>query len=943
MPSAAGAHELLEREHELAELVAACRAALEGRGTLVVVEGVAGIGKTALLDEVWLSGAAEAFTLLRASGAELERELAFGVVRQLFERAVHELPVDARRDVFAGAAALAAPVLLEPNPRPAPEAVHAALHGLYWLAAELAARRPLALLVDDGHWADVASLRWLAYLGRRLDGVPLVAIVARRVAEPGVDSVALDEGSPAPAATVVRPQPLGEASVARLLEASYGRKPAGEFARACAAATGGNPFLLHELMTSLVSDGIEPDVSSAAAVAGIAPASIARAVLIRLVRLGGEAVAVAEAAATLATDARLDRVAALAGVPAERAAALADKLAAAGILEPGDALAFCHPILRAAVHGQTPAQRRGLAHLGAAELLLDGGLGPERAASHLLVAPSAGREWVVETLRRAAATALGRGAPDASVTLLRRAIDEGDGEVAETLIELSAAEFTVQHPAAIQHALAARAAATTPALRAQAGLAAARALIPLGRYDEVLDVLRAVEVEAERLDAVSRQAVRAEALVLSSWYRGVTGLAEPLAAIGVDDLRGDTPAERLLLSLRTMEVASHGRSRSETLALARRAAKAADPLDAFEENTVLITARVLGIADAVDEGEALLTALLDGGRRRGAVLTVLGASTIRAELLFRVGRLVDAESDAREALRLATEYGLSAFAVGALAVSVEVLLDRAAPGRAAEQLASLDEPDVPFGYVGNMIAFARGCAAAATGDVDTAAAQLEACGAGRTAWGEINPASSPWRSRLALVLAALGRLEEASQLADEELRLARRFGADRASGIALRACALLRSGDEQVEGLREAANTLARSPARLEHARTLLDLGAALRRTGHRSEAREVLARALDGCQACGALELAVRARAELRTAGARPRRDRLTGPHALTAAERRVVELAAGGMTNRQVAQALFLTTKTVESHLGHAYPKLGITRRAELEAVLHTAARHG
>jgi DNA-binding CsgD family transcriptional regulator len=242
-----------------------------------------------------------------------------------------------------------------------------------------------------------------------------------------------------------------------------------------------------------------------------------------------------------------------------------------------------------------------------------------------------------------------------------------------------------------------------------------------------------------------------------------------------------------------------------------------------------------------------------------------------------------------------------------------------------------------------MVHFARGCVAAAAGDTCAAAAHLEACGRARTAWGELNPASGPWRSQLALVLAALGRSAEALQLADEELRLARRFGADRATGIALRARALLGTGEEQVKGMRESVRTLAGSPARLEHARALFDLGAALRRTGHRSEAREVLAEALDGCEACGAHELARRARAELRTAGARPRRDRLTGPDALTAAERRVADLAAGGLTNRQIAQALFLTTKTVETHLSHAYPKLGIRGRTDLKAALHLQVQNG
>lgn len=174
------------------------------------------------------------------------------------------------------------------------------------------------------------------------------------------------------------------------------------------------------------------------------------------------------------------------------------------------------------------------------------------------------------------------------------------------------------------------------------------------------------------------------------------------------------------------------------------------------------------------------------------------------------------------------------------------------------------------------------------------------------------------------------------RLVEEELELAERFGAPRAIGIALRARALLRRGDAAVAGLRDAVQTLADSPARLEHARALVDLGAALRRSSRRQEARAALAAGLDASDRCGARRLSMRARAELVAAGARPRRERLSGPESLTARERRVAQMAADGLTNRQLAQALFVTTKTVEMHLGHVYGKLGIRRRTELAGAL-------
>ena len=179
-------------------------------------------------------------------------------------------------------------------------------------------------------------------------------------------------------------------------------------------------------------------------------------------------------------------------------------------------------------------------------------------------------------------------------------------------------------------------------------------------------------------------------------------------------------------------------------------------------------------------------------------------------------------------------------------------------------------------------------------------------------------------------------MTEAVRLADEELARARAWGAPRAIGIALRARGLV-AGD--LESLREAVAVLEDSRARLELARALVDLGAALRRGNRRSEARDVLRRGLELAHRLGAAPLEATAQAELQATGARPRRLVLSGVDSLTPSERRVAELAAGGMTNRDIAQSLFVTPKTVEVHLSSVYRKLGIASRAQLEPALATA----
>jgi DNA-binding CsgD family transcriptional regulator len=187
---------------------------------------------------------------------------------------------------------------------------------------------------------------------------------------------------------------------------------------------------------------------------------------------------------------------------------------------------------------------------------------------------------------------------------------------------------------------------------------------------------------------------------------------------------------------------------------------------------------------------------------------------------------------------------------------------------------------------------------------------------------------------------SLGDNEEALAQSEEQARLARVFEVPRELGMALRVSGLVRSGDEGLELLHEAAAVLDASPAGLERARALTDLGAALRRRGNRSDAREPLRRALDLAQRSGAAALAERAHTELLATGARPRRLALAGLAALTASERRVAEMAAQGLTNRQIAETLFVTEKTVEGHLRQAYRKLEIESRTQLPKALEPSA---
>jgi DNA-binding CsgD family transcriptional regulator len=202
-----------------------------------------------------------------------------------------------------------------------------------------------------------------------------------------------------------------------------------------------------------------------------------------------------------------------------------------------------------------------------------------------------------------------------------------------------------------------------------------------------------------------------------------------------------------------------------------------------------------------------------------------------------------------------------------------------------------------------------------------------------------NPAFMPWRSLSAHAHLASGERDEALRLAEQELELSRSWGAPRALSISLRAAGLARGGDRGIETLREAVDVAARSPARLEHAKALVELGAALRRANRRTESRELLRNGLEQAVRCDARPLADRAESELLASGARLRRELASGVDALTPSERRVADLAAAGASNRDIAQALFVTTKTVEVHLSNSYRKLDIRSRAQLARALAPA----
>jgi DNA-binding CsgD family transcriptional regulator len=269
-------------------------------------------------------------------------------------------------------------------------------------------------------------------------------------------------------------------------------------------------------------------------------------------------------------------------------------------------------------------------------------------------------------------------------------------------------------------------------------------------------------------------------------------------------------------------------------------------------------------------------------------------------------------------------------------VLVTALVEEGELDAAVETLALL-ESEAESGYVTDaVLRVARGRLRVGQGRISEGLEDFEGVGADLTRVLVTCPSFLPWRSEAALAHLALGDQEAAGRLAEDELQLASAFGAPRALGVAKRAAGVVAGGERGEFLLREAIDAFDHCEARLERARTLADLGAMLRRRNRRTEARELLREALDAAHRVGAKRLAEQAETDLRATGARPRRVVLTGLDSLTASERRVAELAGQNLTNREIAQLLFITDRTVEGHLTSVFRKLRLDSRTKLPAAL-------
>jgi DNA-binding CsgD family transcriptional regulator/tetratricopeptide (TPR) repeat protein len=942
---------LLEREHELERVRVALRAAGKRVGATLVIEGAAGIGKSRLLEAARAGASELGFRVLAARATELEQGFPFGVTRQLFERPLLEADAGERDRWLAGAAALAADVLTgaatstprAPPPGPsASDPGYAWQHGLYWLASNLAADSPLALVIDDLQWCDAPSARALGFIARRLDGQPLALILATRPLDPALMPEAATLAAD-PAAEVLRPSPLTQAAISELVAARLSDTPDERFVSACLDVTGGNPFLLGELLEEAAARGIAPTAAAADDVGAIVPSGVANAVLLRLARLAPAAAGLARALSALGDGAQVGDAARLAGLAGPDLEAAMGALVSAGIVESGGTVRFTHPILRAAIYGDlSPAERERLHHAGAA-ILRERGAPIGQVAAQVMHTEAAGDQGAMGLLRDAARDALVLGDAAGAAALLSRALKEppADGDRAPVVLELGQAHARAGAPEAIAPLSEIVEHGEDPAAVAAAAVELSGMLFYAGRAAEGAALLRRAQ---ERLPAGEPAREQLEVALLGGSSTSASARREAGATIAALRDPGG-PARDVLQATTLATLAMEGvlslRPASTAIDLAERALAAELPLEPHRgENWAMLALAALGTADELDAALRGADEILALARERGAALTIVAISGLRALIGVRVGDLPAAQADAQAAIGLAPDLLGAEFLVLAVAAAVLAGLER---GETPDSLRRLiDRTGVRYDTEfapSSQLRYASGVLRAAAGNHEAAIEELHGCARDDPVFGGENPAVLPWRSAAALSLAELGRHEAALTLAADEVRRAQSFGAPRAIGIALRAQALVGPHEERPARLAEALAVLEPSPARLEHARVLVDLGATYRAAGQRRAAREPLVEGLALAARCGARTLERRARAELAAVGVRPRPADRTGAESLTPSERRVVELAATGGTNREIAQTLFVTEKTVETHLGRSFRKLDISSRRQLPDVLARA----
>jgi DNA-binding CsgD family transcriptional regulator len=948
-----GGGELLDRDFLLGLIDETLDAARRGDARALLLEAHAGMGKTRLYEAAIEAARARKLRVIRAAGAELENNLAFGVAAQLLRSLLSEVSPARRRALLADAPP---PVLLLERPDPAhrhnPVADQLAVsHGLFTVLAGAADSSPALLAIDDLQWSDTGSLELILYVLHRLAELQIALVMTQR--PPREDEAARDRLMLLAAHPKVRVEqlaPLGRDAVGELLHRQLGHPANASLIEVCQQATGGNPFYLAALLRALGDEGDLTAEELASRARSLVPEAVSRSLRVRVGRLGPEAGALARAVAVLGDDAPLRQAAALSGQDIAAAGRAADALAAAEVLLAQEPLRFVHPLVRQAIEQDIPASERASRHLDAARLMYDEGVAAERVAAHLLLGRAEGNPWVVDRLRAAARDARDSTALESAVTYLQRALAEPPSreERPELFGELGTAEAALGMTAAAEHLAAAIEGSADPLRRAELALELGRAYGGRGEharavraFEQGLAELESESGEPELRDQLEAGLIATGTLVPALRPKVAEQASRWLATVPASPV---TQGQRLLLAHIALEGAHVGEPAETIIDHAERAWDRGRILTQASSQWIgwRLVANALCCAGALERAAEVCTAASEDARRRGSPLGFATACFTRSSPRLLQGRINDAIADL-EPTRDGGRYGWAQFIRGAAAKYALCLVETGQLDTAETALTADAPLQEPYDLEDAMRLVALAEVRRAQGRLEEALAT--ALTAGRVAEETIPFFDyGRWRTSAAQSALGLGDREQAQHLAGEMLARAVRTGVVEHKIEALRVAGVCAGGSAGFAKLSEAVELGRSLPPRLETVRSMVELGAALRRANERAAARPYLQQAADLALAGGALVLYQHARTELSATGARPRREALlSGPASLTPSERRIAELAAGGHSNPQIASSLFVTPKTVEYHLRNAYRKLDIQTRGELPQALAGEAATG
>jgi len=928
---------LIEREEALLALQAALTKAQRGRGSLQMIEGHAGVGKTVLLDFVAEEALERGFTVLRGRGKEREREVPMVLVEDLFRSHVLPLGPAERRALLQGSAALSAPLFEQTLS--AHQDTSTAFEGLFWLTANLAERSPVVILIDDGRWVDSSSVRFFAHLADRIVDLPVVLVVSARTYEPELRHSVADLRHH-PICQRLPVSPLSRSATDKIVRTKF-PQATDRFCGACFEATTGNPFYLRELLAGLegvVSKGADNETAE---VHEQGPNTVAQSVQRRLSLMDAGAVRLAQSVAVLDENAELALAASLAGVDIDSATEWAATLAAAGILTPSEPLSFVHPIVRTSTYKHIPPRDRLKAHEEAVRVLHSAGAGPERLAPHVLLAGEVEGVRTDEVLRAAATRAIRRGAPQIAIDYLQRVLagSLATDDRVEALVELGEAEAMGGYPRAARRSAEAANLCSDSELRARARLRIAKALLAAGRRREAAGVVVPGFEELDENDDRLRNELEATfvfaGLIEPSLQEEV---AQSIERVAQRTKGGAVGAGRADLAHSALKLTASGEGLERAVELASYAYGQGALFDdeSGGEFTASVVSTVFNLADKFTASIEVCDRAIVEARSRGSINGLATALVDRTYPLRHAGRIPEAISDAQQAID-ARRFGWKLFLTSAFAQLAHLRMDSGDLSAAGTVLRSIDEDEHKHAPEFGLFLEARGRWHGLCERPDEARADLEeAARRLQTSHYLSQPTLSAWPQYLVRHSVGTVHEERAAEVAENFLERARRWGAPRGISLALRTAALVERGGGRIEMLREAVTHAECSEALVEKALTHVALGRALTNAGHKAEARDWLRRGIHQARVLGVFLLAAQGLSLISDAGGRPRRLALTGVEALTPSERRVAQMVASGLSNREVADALFVTVKAVEAHLGKVYRKLGISSRLELADAL-------